>query len=55
MISFLTAATKPLDTKNTIMNLYLHYLDDINTRFLITLSFSLFSQQRWEVAISEMG
>ena len=47
MISFLTVATKPLDDQNTIMNLCFH--------FLITLSSSLFSQQMWEVAISEMG
>ena len=33
MITFLTAATKTLDTQDTIMNLCLHYLDLINTVF----------------------
>ena len=37
MNSFLTAATKPLDTQNTIMTLCPHYLDKRNTQFLITL------------------
>ena len=55
MISFLTAATQPLDTQNTIMTVCPHYLDLRNTGFLITLIFSLFKQQRREVAISENG
>ena len=51
----LTAAIQLLETQNTIMTMYPDYLDLKNTGFLITLIFTLFSQQRWEVATSENG